>query len=73
MSILREFFNWRIIFNCIIFALPIGFLCMWRVIYVQDIPLFSIAAGKIFLYSVIMIFVVLRFFIFVLYLLSRGA
>jgi len=73
MSVLREFFNGRIIINCILFALPISFLFMLRVIYVQDIPFFSMVAGKIFLYLVVMVFVLLRFFLFILYLLSRRA
>ena len=73
MSVLREFFNGRIIINCILFAMPISFLFMLRVIYVQDIPFLSMAASKIFLFLVVMVFVLLRFFLFILYLLSRRA
>jgi len=73
MSIFREFFSGRIILNCILFAIPVSFFCMLRVIYVQDISFFSVEAGKIFLFLVAMLFVALRLFLFLLYLLSRRA
>ena len=46
---------------------------MLRVIYVQGISFFSPDAGEIFLFLEVLIFVVLRLFLFLLYLISRRA
>ena len=71
MVILREFFSGLILINCILFALPLSVLFTWRMVYVLHIPFFSADAGQIYLVFVGLTFVVLRIFLFLLYLLGR--
>ena len=71
MGLLREFFSGRILINCILFALPLSVLFTWRMVYVLHIPFFCVDAGQIYLVFVGLTFVVLRIFLFLLYLLGR--
>lgn len=71
MGIIRELFNRRILINCTIFSSFLSLLFMWRFIYVQHIPFFSKDAWQIFLFFMMLTFIVLRVFLFILYLLGR--
>ncbi len=71
MGILREFFNGRILINCTVFSLFLSVLFMLRFIYIQHIPFFSQGALQAYIFFVILTFIVLRIFLFILYLLGR--
>ncbi len=71
MSHLKELFNGRILINCIIFALVIGAVILWRVTYVQHTDLISEDSMEMYLTIVVILFVVLRIVMFLLYLLAK--
>ena len=70
MTALKEFFNLRILLNCILFALPVAVLCLWRMVYVMHLPFLSAEAAEAYVCFVLAIFIALRLLLFVMYLLG---
>ncbi|GAA4465122.1 hypothetical protein GCM10023093_16760 [Nemorincola caseinilytica] len=71
MPLLKEFFNRRVLVNCLVFALPLSLLFMWRFTHLRGIPFASAAAGKIYLAFVVVNYIILLLVFFTLYWLSR--
>jgi len=71
MSHLKELFDRRILVNCVVFALAIGAVIMWRVTYVQHMDIISEETMEMYLSVVLILFLVLRTVLFLLYLLAH--
>ena len=72
LKILKEFFHRQVLINCLVAALPLAALILWRVVYTEDLSFFSQDAAIVYVVFVAIIFTLLLFIFFLLFLLSRG-
>lgn len=71
MTLLKEFFNRRVLINSLVFALPLSLLFMWRFTHLRGIAFFSAQAGTIFCIFLVINYIILLFGFFILYWLSK--
>lgn len=71
MSIVKEFFNRRVLTNCLVFSLPVSLLFLWRFTSLRHLPMSSMLAGKIYLVFVVIDYVIILTVFFLLYWLSK--
>ena len=71
MTLLKEFFNRRVLVNCMVFAIPLSLLFMWRFTHLRSIPFFSKDAGLVFSMFFIVNYTILLVVFFLLYWLSK--
>lgn len=71
MTPIKEFFNRRVLVNCMVFALPLSLLFMWRFTHLRHIPFFSADAAVIFMIFAAITYFILLMVFFTLYWLSR--
>jgi hypothetical protein len=70
MTHLKEFFNKRVLVNCLVFALPLSLLFMWRFTHLRGIPFFSAQAGVVYMIFLTVDYFILLLVFFILYWLS---
>lgn len=71
MSHVSEFFNKRVLINCLVFSLPVSLLFLWRFTSQRSIAFFSAEALQIYAFFVVVDYLVILFVFFFLYWLSR--
>ncbi|MCF8448619.1 MAG: hypothetical protein K9G49_02005 [Taibaiella sp.] len=71
MNLLKEFFVKRTLINCLVFALPVSLLFLWRFVSLRSIPFFSADALQIYLVFVVLDFLFILFVFFILFWLSK--
>lgn len=71
MKLLKDFFNRQVLINCLIGALPISALWLWRISYTDGVAYFSTDGGMLFACFVFINFVVLLLLFFILFWLGR--
>jgi hypothetical protein len=71
MSHLKEFFNKRVLINCLVFAVPMSLLFTWRYTHLRHIGAFSSAYFVAFGIFLAIVYLLLLVVFFTLYWLSK--
>jgi len=71
MKLLKEFFNKRVLINCLVFSVLASLLILLRVVFVKHIPFFSNVAMQVFVFLACVNFVLFRLVFFILFWLSQ--
>ena|GEM_PF-2352084 len=71
MSLLKEFFNKRMMFNALVFDIPISVLFAWRHGHTRGIPFFSAQTADMYTVFLVINYVILLIIFFILFLMSR--
>jgi hypothetical protein len=71
MSLFKEFFNKRVLINCLVFSMPVSLLFMWRFTHLRGIPFFSTVAAQIYSVFVVVDYLIILFVFLLLFWLSR--
>jgi hypothetical protein len=71
MSLFKEFFNKRVLINCLVFSMPVSLLFMWRFTHLRGIPFFSTVAAQIYSVFVGVDYLIILFVFLLLFWLSR--
>jgi len=71
MSHLKEFFNKRVLINCLVFAVPMSLLFTWRYTHLRHIGLFSSAYAATLCVFLVIVYTILLVVFFTLYWLSK--
>lgn len=71
MSHLKEFFNKRVLINCLVFAVPMSLLFTWRYTHLRHIDVLSSAYAAAFCVFLVIVYTILLLVFFTLYWLSK--